>query len=279
MLVALAARLLPMKLAIVGVGKLGLSLLEGILNKGVLAAPEIGLLDANAARVETLAARFGVQRLEGHDLADAPHVLISVQPRTLAEIGGWLAAPLPDGSGRGYISTLAGVSTETLSRRLGTRRVVRVMPNLAATIGQAQTAITAPPEAHAAGDVEFANLLFGSVGQVYELSEHLLHAFTGMSASGPAYVAVVAEALADGGVRMGLPRALAQELAARLLVSSGELLLGRAHPGMLKDEVASPGGTTIAGIEALERSGVRGGLIAAVVAATQRSMELGQDQE
>ena len=117
------------------------------------------------------------------------------------------------------------------------------------------------------------------MGEVYELPEHLFNAFTGMSASGPAYLAVVAEALADGGVRMGLPRALAQELAARLLSASGELLLMRAHPGMLKDEVASPGGTTIAGLEALEQAGVRGGLIAAVVAATRRSTELGHDQE
>ena len=174
---------------------------------------------------------------------------------------------------------MAGVSTATLTRRLGTKRVVRVMPNLAATIGKAQTAITSPKEAQDAGDFDFARSLFGAVGEVYELPEHLFNAFTGMSASGPAYLAVVAEALADGGVRMGLPRALAQELAARLLSASGELLLLRAHPGMLKDEVASPGGTTIAGLEALEQAGVRGGLIAAVVAATRRSTELGHDQE
>ncbi|ULH16407.1 pyrroline-5-carboxylate reductase [Deinococcus sp. KNUC1210] len=268
-----------MKLAIVGVGKLGLSLLEGILRRGVLQPQEIGLLDANTERTEALSERFGVQVLDERQLGNAPHVLLSVQPRILPDISEWLSAPLPGGEGRGYISTLAGVSTETLSRRLHTRRVVRVMPNLAATIGQAQTAMTAPPEAHTAGDVAFAHELFGAVGQVYELSEHLMHVFTGMSASGPAYLAVVAESLADGGVRMGLPRALAQELAARLLSASGDLLLSRAHPGMLKDEVASPGGTTIAGIEALEKAGVRGGLISAVVAATQRSMELGKDQE
>jgi len=114
---------------------------------------------------------------------------------------------------------------------------------------------------------------------VYDLSEHLFNAFTGMSASGPAYAAVVAEALADGGVRMGLPRALANELAAKLLVASGELLQQRAHPGLLKDEVSSPGGTTIAGLEVLESAGVRGALIGAVVAATRRGSDLGKDQE
>ena len=263
-----------MKLAIVGVGKLGLSLLEGILKRGVLPPGEIGLMDANLGRAAQLCEKYGTLHLKQNTLAGSTRVLVSVQPRVFPEISEWLAQP-----NTGYISTMAGVSTATLTRRLGTKRVVRVMPNLAATIGKAQTAITSPKEAQDAGDFDFARSLFGAVGEVYELPEHLFNAFTGMSASGPAYLAVVAEALADGGVRMGLPRALAQELAARLLSASGELLLQRAHPGMLKDEVASPGGTTIAGLEALEQAGVRGGLIAAVVAATRRSTELGHDQE
>ncbi|MFC4456005.1 pyrroline-5-carboxylate reductase [Deinococcus sonorensis] len=262
-----------MKLAIVGVGKLGLSLLEGILKRGVLSAQDIGLMDANEVRVAQLAEKFGVRTLRPGELARVSRVLISVQPRIFPEISEGLAQP-----NTGYISTMAGVSTTSLIRRLGTRRVVRVMPNLAATIGHAQTAITAPREAQDAGDLDFARSLFGSVGQVYELQEHLFNVFTGMSASGPAYMAVVAEALADGAVRMGLPRALAQELAARLMSASGELLLQRPHPAMLKDEVASPGGTTIAGLQALEHAGVRAGLIEAVVAATRRGNELGQDQ-
>ncbi len=263
-----------MKLAIVGVGKLGLSLLEGILKQGVLLPEEIGLLDAQVSRAAALAERYGTRHLTQSQLGAASRVLVSVQPRVFPEICEWLAQP-----NTGYISTMAGVSTATLTRRLGTRRVVRVMPNLAATIGLSQTAITAPKDAQDAGDLDFARGLFGAVGEVYELSENLFDAFTGMSASGPAYLAVVAEALADGGVRMGLPRALAQELAARLLTASGELLLQRAHPGMLKDEVSSPGGTTIAGLEQLELAGVRGGLIAAVVAASRRSTELGHNQE
>ena len=263
-----------MKLAIVGVGKLGLSLLEGILKRGVLGGRDIGLVDANRERAAETAGRLGTQLLGPGQLGGADRVLVSVQPRVFPEIAEWLAQP-----GTGYISTMAGVSTATLTRRLGTRRVVRVMPNLAATIGRSQTALTAPKEAQEAGDLDFARTLFGAVGEVYELSEHLFNAFTGMSASGPAYLAVVAEALADGGVRMGLPRALAQELAARLLTASGELLLQRAHPGMLKDEVASAGGTTIAGLAALEHAGVRGAFIEAVVAATRRGTELGRDQE
>lgn len=263
-----------MRLAIVGVGKLGLALLEGVLSRGVIPAGDIGLLDRDAARVADLASRTGAHPIGESDLRYAERILVSVQPRVFPGISEGLAQ-----ENAGYISTMAGVSTATLGRRLGTKRVVRVMPNLAATIGRSQTAITAPREAELAGDLDFARALFGAVGDVYDLPEHLFNAFTGMSASGPAYAAVVAEALADGGVRMGLPRALANELAAKLLVASGELLQQRAHPGLLKDEVSSPGGTTIAGLEVLEAAGVRGALMGAVVAATRRGSDLGKDQE
>lgn len=263
-----------MRLAIVGVGKLGLALLTGVTSRGVMPPGEIGLLDANVPRAGDLADRTGARVIGPPDLRYAERILVSVQPRVFPEISDWLAQ-----ESAGYISTMAGVSTGTITRRLGTKRVVRVMPNLAATIGHSQTAITCPREAENAGDLDFARQLFGAVGDVYDLPEHLFNAFTGMSASGPAYAAVVAEALADGGVRMGLPRALAHELAAKLLVASGELLQGRAHPGLLKDEVASPGGTTIAGLEVLEAAGVRGAFMRAVVAATRRGADLGKDQE
>ena len=260
-----------MQLAIVGVGKLGLSILKGVVAQGVVPAQEIGILELNVARAEEIAAETGARVIAKRDLRDAERVMVSVQPRTFPEIAPWLSQ-----SDTGYLSLMAGVSTATLARRLGTQRVVRAMPNLAATIGLSQTALAAPPQATDAGDLAFARRLFGAVGDVYELPEALFNAFTGMSASGPAYVAVVAEALADGGVRMGLPRPLANELAAKLLVATGTLVQQRAHPGLLKDEVASPGGTTIAGLEALEAAGVRGGLIQAVRAATERGDELGR---
>ncbi len=263
-----------MKLAIVGVGKLGLAILEGVTRRGLIAAEDIGIMDTNAARLEGIAERLGTPMLPLGELGGAARVLISLQPRVFPEASRWLTQP-----NTGYISTMAGVSVGTLTRRLGTQRVVRVMPNLGATIGQSQTAVTGPDEAQASGDIQYAHEVFGAVGQVYDLAEHLFNVFTGMSASGPGYAAVMAEALADGGVRMGLPRALAHELAARLLSTSGQLLLARAHPGMLKDEVSSPGGTTIAGLEVLESSGVRGALISTVVAATLRAAELGRDQE
>lgn len=263
-----------MKLAIVGVGKMGLALLEGLTKRGVLPPEDIGLLDANAARAQQIAERFGARLLNPAQLPRAGRIAVCLQPRTFPEAAEWLAQP-----GVGYLSTMAGVSLATLSRRLGTKRVVRAMPNLAATIGHAQTAIAGPKEALDSGDLDFARSIFGAVGDVYELPEHLFNTFTGMSASGPAYAAVFAEALADGAVRMGLARPLAHELAAKLLIASGELLLMRAHPGLLKDEVASPGGTTIAGLAELERGGMRSALIEAVVAATRRGADLGKDEE
>lgn len=257
-----------------GVGKLGLALLEGVISRGVLPAEEIGLIDTNAERVNELAERTGSRPLQPQQLRQVRRVLVSLQPRVFPEVTEWLAQ-----ENTGYISTMAGVNVSALVRRLGTRRVVRVMPNLAATIGYSQTAITGPQEATDAGDLEFAHRLFGAVGDAYDLPEHLFNVFTGMSASGPGYMAMVAEALADGAVRMGMSRPLARELAAKLLVSSGYLLQQRTYPGQLKDEVASPGGTTIAGVEALEAAGMRGAFIQAVVAASRRATELGRDQE
>ena len=177
----------------------------------------------------------------------------------------------------GYIAIMAGISTSVLARRLDNRRVVRAMPNLAVAIGESSTALTALKEAREAEDLAFARALFATVGDVYEIPEHLFDAFTGMSASAPAYLAVVAEALADAGVKMGMPRALALRLAADALAATGELLKGR-HPAQVKDEVASPGGTTIHGLHALEARAVRAAFYEAVEAATQRGHELGESE-
>ncbi len=263
-----------MKLAIVGVGKLGLALLEGVIRQEVLAPQEIGIMGRTQSKVQAIAERTGTQALPPGDLQGAERVLICLKPQMFQDAAAWLAQP-----DTGYISTMAGVKLSTLSRHLHTERVVRAMPNLAATLGLSQTAIASPQQAESGGDVSMARQLFAAVGQTYDLPESLFDVFTGMSASGPGYAAIIAESLADGAVRMGMPRALAQELAARVLLSSGQLLLQREHPGLLKDEVSSPGGTTIAGLEVLETSGIRGIMMSTVVAATQRSQELGRLQE
>ncbi|MDX2006580.1 MAG: pyrroline-5-carboxylate reductase [Meiothermus sp.] len=260
-----------MKLAIVGVGKMGRSILEGVLARGMLASGEIGVMD-QPHYTQQVANQYGVTPLELGQLRRAERILIATKPQDFPALAAQIAHP-----NVGYISIMAGVSSAVLSRRLGTRRVVRVMPNLGATIGKSSTALTGPREADEAGDLAFARALFATVGDVYDLPERLFDAFTGMSASAPAYVAVVAEALADGGVKQGIPRAQSLQLAADVLIATGELLRQK-HPAVLKDEVSSPAGTTIFGLAALEARGVRAAIIEAVAAATQRGHELGSDE-
>ena len=262
-----------MKLAIVGVGKMGAAFLEGILGAKMIAPEDIGVIGGVSRRAAEVAQQYGVRYISQPDSRKAERVLICVQPKVFPTVADWVAHP-----NAGYISIMAGVSLSTLSRRLGSRRVVRAMPNLAATIHKSATAVVGLPEAGDGGDLEFAENLFRAVGDVYSIPEPLFNTFTGMVGSGPAYAAIFAEALADGGVRMGLDRKLAIELAGKLLISTGELLLRRVHPSILKDEVASPGGTTVAGIAEIERYTFRAALIEAVKAATLRGGELGQDK-
>lgn len=260
-----------MKLAVVGVGKLGGALLESLLEQSLFRPDEVGLIEHDLRRAQALSVRWGVKAIRLDELKDVERILLAVKPHQFPSIAPELIHPHV-----GYVSTMAGIDVKTLSRRLKTDRVVRVMPNLGAIVGRSATAITAPPLAHEAGDYAFGRMLFSSVGDVYDLQEDLFDAFTGLSGSGPAYAAVFAEALSDGGVRMGLPRGLALELAAKTLIATGELLLTRPNPASLKDEVASPGGTTIAGLTELERYTFRIAAIEAVAAATRRGREIGK---
>jgi len=175
------------------------------------------------------------------------------------------------------LSIAAGVTLTQIASGLGAdRRVIRVMPNTPALVLASASAFSPGPNA-TADDIQLADRLFNSVGKAITVPERLLDAVTGLSGSGPAYVFVAIEALSDGGVRMGLPRDVATLLAAQTVFGAARMLLETGeHPGVLKDQVASPGGTTIAGLSALERGGFRAALIEAVTAATQRSMELGK---
>jgi pyrroline-5-carboxylate reductase len=262
-----------MKLAFVGVGKMGEAILEGVLNSRLLDATEVGVIGGSSGKAGEVSAKYGVKLIERGDLSKAERVLVCVQPKVFPTVCEWVSK-----ADAGFISIMAGVNLERLSRNLNSKRVVRAMPNLAATIHKSATAVVAHEDANASGDLEFAQALFASVGDVYDIPEPLFNTFTGMVGSGPAYAAIFAEALADGGVRMGLNRKLAIELAGKLLISTGELLLRRVHPGILKDEVASPGGTTIAGIAEIERYTFRSSLIEAVRAATLRGAELGEEK-
>ncbi|KAG7353637.1 pyrroline-5-carboxylate reductase [Nitzschia inconspicua] len=177
------------------------------------------------------------------------------------------------------ISIAAGVQIKALEKHLPGRRVVRVMPNTGCLIAESASGY-AMGELCTSEDKEIVEAIFGAVGTAQEIKEILLNAVTGLSGSGPAYVYQFIEALADGGVRSGLPRDVAMQLAAQTVKGAAEMVLQTGeHPGSLKDKVCSPGGTTIAGVQALENGGFRAATIAAVTAATRRSMQLGDIPE
>jgi pyrroline-5-carboxylate reductase len=181
------------------------------------------------------------------------------------------------GSRHLIVSIAAGISLRQLADSLGSeRRLVRVMPNMPCLVGASASGY-APGESATPEDVNLVDRLLNAVGRAFRLPEHLLDAVTGLSGSGPAFVYVMIEALSDGGVRMGLPREVATALAAQTVFGAAKMVLETgAHPAVLKDMVASPGGTTIAGLHALEQRGLRLALMDAVEAATRRSIELGK---
>jgi len=203
-------------------------------------------------------------------------IILAVKPNVIPEACADVAAVESDAV---IISIAAGIDIETLEKLLPGRRVIRVMPNTPCIVAMAATGFALGTHANET-DREIVSSIFGAVGIAKEMKEVLLNAVTGLSGSGPAYVFMFIEALADGGVRAGLPRATAMDLAAQTVKGAAELVIqSEKHPGLLKDGVTSPGGTTIAGVEALEKGCFRGTTINAVKAATRRSMQLGNIPE
>jgi pyrroline-5-carboxylate reductase len=265
------------KIAFLGSGNMAEALVKGLLAAGTATADEIVCAEPRAERREELRRRHGVAVTASNlEAVGQAHILVlSVKPQVmdalLVEI-----APAVDPS-KLVVSIAAGVPIAAIARRLGAGvRIVRTMPNAPALVGEGATALARGSHATDA-DLGQAVALFEAVGTAVVVEEHLLDAVTGLSGSGPAFVFLAIEALADGGVKAGLPRHVALVLAAQTIVGAGRLVLETGdHPGKLKDQVTSPGGTTIAGVHALETAGFRAALIAAVEAATRRSRELGE---
>jgi pyrroline-5-carboxylate reductase len=255
---------------------MGEAIIKGLLQTGLVPSETIAATDVRVDRLDQIARQYGVRAAKDNAslVRESDVVILAVKPQIIGPVMREIA---PAVDGRLIISIAAGVATKTLRGHLGKpARLIRVMPNTPALVLEGVTAI-ARADGLEAGDLETAQELFGAVGRVVVLDEEALDAVTGLSGSGPAYAAIVIESLADGGVKMGLDRATAMILAAQTVLGSAKLILDTGtHPGQLKDMVASPGGTTIAGIAALEEGAVRRAFIAAVERATQRSRELGR---
>lgn len=266
-----------MKLGVIGCGKMGTALVEGAIRAGVVSAGDvIGCDPAAAAREAFVKATGGMLAADAAEVAAVSEVvLLCTKPHDVASaLAG--AARAAGGGGRLVISIAAGVTLAALEAGAPAEfRVVRAMPNTPALVGKGAAAFCLGSRA-GAEDAEIARTLLGAVGLAVELPERLIDAVTGLSGSGPAYGYLIIEALADGGVRMGLPRVEALQLAAQTMLGAAAMVLETgSHPAVLKDMVTSPGGTTIAGLAEMERLGVRAALIEAVSAATRRATELG----
>ncbi len=265
------------RIGFLGAGKMASALAKGWLQAGLVAADRLSASDPlPAARAAFANETGGFISAANHEIASRSDLLVlAVKPQNMA---GLLAEIKPAVTARHLtVSIAAGVTLGQLAAGLGSdRRLIRVMPNTPCLVGASASAYAAAPTA-TAEDVKLVDRLLNNVGKAIAVPEKLLDAVTGLSGSGPAYVALIIEALSDGGVRMGLPRDVANLLAMQTVLGSAKMLLETGlQPGALKDMVASPGGTTIAGLHALERGGLRAALIDAVEAATVRSIELGK---
>jgi pyrroline-5-carboxylate reductase len=255
------------------------ALAKGFISAGLIKPGQIMASDPlPAARAAFSAETGGKTTSSNVEVAKfAATLFLAVKPgyvsELLTELGGEI------GGGHLLISIAAGVTISQLEQGLGDgTRVIRVMPNTPALLGASASAYALGKLATTA-DAALARRLLEAVGIVFELRENLLDAVTGLSGSGPAYVYVIIEALSDGGVASGLPREVATKLAAQTVLGAARMVLESGnHPGLLKDMVASPGGTTIEGLHELEKGKIRGVLMSAVRAATEKSKKLGQGQ-
>jgi pyrroline-5-carboxylate reductase len=260
----------------IGAGMMGEAVARGLLKAGVPKA-RIHASDPEPARRELFRKQLGIAiTADNRAVAEGADIIIlAVKPFVVPDVLGEIAHGV--NLDKLLISIAAGVTTDSIERKLGAKvPVVRAMPNTPCLLGEGATGITAGQYADFS-HLELASQIFKAVGLVAVLPEDKIDAVTGLSGSGPAFVYMFIEALADGGVRMGLPRAIAIQFAAQTVAGAARMVLDSgAHPGELRDRVTTPGGTTIAGIASLERSGFRAAAIEAVTAATERSIELGK---
>ena len=264
-----------------GGGNMAEAILSGLLSQSPVEKSFLRVSDHNSSRLTTLETEYGIET-ESDNIALvkwADVIILAVKPQVLPLALQEIAERVTSGLQKKlFVSIAAGVSVDRIQSHIGQGvRIIRTMPNTPALV-RAGATVLSPGKLASDSDMATARALFDTVGTTEVLSENKLDAVTGLSGGGPAFVFVMLEAMADAGVKLGLPREVALKLAAQTVYGSAKLLLDTdGHPGQLKDMVTSPGGTTIAGIHALERGGFRSTIINAIEAAAKRSAELGQD--
>ena len=266
-----------LRIGFLGAGKMATALARAWIQAGLVAVEGVCASDPLLAAREAFAreTKAATHAENLRVLAASDVVILAVKPQTMPEVLKEIRRKMT--SKHLVVSVAAGIPIDQIRDVIGLdRRIIRVMPNTPCLVGASASAFAGSTAATVA-DLQLVERLLNSVGRCVQVPEKWLDAVTGLSGSGPAFVAVIIEALADGGVRMGLPRDLASLLATQTVFGSAKMLLETGlHPAQLKDMVASPAGTTIAGLHELERGGLRAALMDAVEAATERSVELGK---
>ncbi len=265
------------KIAFVGAGNMSEAIIKGVLDAGLFEASTLLASDVSEQRLHLLKQRYGVKTTESNREAvrEAELIILGVKPIMIDAL---LAEIKSEVGQKVLVSIAAGIPLSRLASGLTREaRIIRAMPNAPAQVQSGATVLT-PGKGIGEESLAAVLAIFGSIGTTSVLEERLLDAVTGLSGSGPAFVFVMIEALADGGVKQGLPRDVALTLAAQTVMGAAKMLVETGeHPARLKDKVASPAGTTIAGLHKLETGNIRAAFINAVEAATLRSIALGKD--
>jgi len=265
------------QIAFLGSGNMSEAMIKGVLDAGLFKASALLASDTSAERLETLHARYGIRTTPSNREAvrTGALVFLGVKPAVVDDVLAEIKSELGD---KTLVSIAAGVPLQRLAAGLMREaRIIRAMPNAPAQVQRGAT-VLAPGKGVGKKVIKQVRDLFDAIGLTWVLDEAYLDAVTGLSGSGPAFVFVMIEALADGGVKAGLPRQVATSLAAQTVLGAAQMVLETGlHPAQLKDFVASPAGTTIAGLHQLEKGKVRSAFIAAVEAAAQRAKILGKE--
>lgn len=274
-------RFLGQKTVFIGGGRMGEAIFSGLLSNGILKAEDLTVLDVYEPRRKELADKYGLRAWDNTPenlqkaLADAQVLVFAITPQ-MADSVLRQVAPLLNKDQHTVISIIGGVTLDYLESYIPEVPVVRVMPNTPARVHAGAAGVALGKNATQASG-QIALDIFNAVGIAYLLPESLIDPLTSVSGCGPAYAYLFIEAMADGGVEMGLSRDMALKLAAQTLIGAGKMVMKTGeHPGALKDNVCSPGGATIAGVHALEQKGFRGAVADAVVAGVTRMREVAE---